>query len=371
VSKIIVKLSLWVALCGFLLAYLAFTIGNVHVFQHNYKLSATFDDVTGMLQDDNVKVAGVVVGKVTGVHIENGRARVNFQVHSNVKIPTDSTAAVRWRNLLGQRYLYLYPGTASTMLKDGDSIKKTRSVVDIGELFNRLGPIVKAIDPKQTNEFLDGITAALQGNQDKLRQTIDDLSVLTKSLAQRDAAIGRVIDNTNSVLGAINSRDAEIRQILDNLLTLSSFFSANTDALNGAITDLGDFSSNMSYLLTNNRGQLDRIIAYLNTLTDEVRVKLPQINSALGGLDEAAKRLFNASADGEWLNQIIPCGAIGRPAVVALNSCVESTSQAGPPNVTLGGVPINLTSAGLAPAAASPSPTTGAQALAQLLGGAQ
>ena len=47
------------------------------------------------------------------------------------------------------------PGTASTVLQSGEHIDNTRSVVDLGELFNRLGPIVQAIDPSKVNTFLD------------------------------------------------------------------------------------------------------------------------------------------------------------------------------------------------------------------------
>src|SRR4051794_18944431 len=130
--RLIIKLIVFFAVCLVFTAYLAFTIGNIHPFRESYSLTASFDDVTGLLRDDNVKVAGVVVGKVTGVNLHDGKARVKFNVRKGVRLPTDSSAAVRWRNLLGQRYIYLYPGEASTVLKGGGTITKSRSVVDIG-----------------------------------------------------------------------------------------------------------------------------------------------------------------------------------------------------------------------------------------------
>src|SRR5437588_11925944 len=152
--RTIVKLVVFFTVCALFTGYLAFTIGNIHLFEHTYKLTATFDDATGLLKDDNVKVAGVVVGKVTAVKIDQGKAKVGFSVRDSIKVPVDSSAAIGWRNLIGQRYVYLYPGTASTVFRDGDRVAKTRSVVDVGELFNRLGPIVQAVDPKQVNVFL-------------------------------------------------------------------------------------------------------------------------------------------------------------------------------------------------------------------------
>ena len=358
--RTVIKLVVFFAVCAVFTAYLAFTIGNIHPFQHTYKLTATFDDATGLLPSDNVKVAGVVVGKVDGVHIDQGRAKVTLSVRDSVKLATDSSAAIRWRNLLGQRYVYLYPGTASTVLGAGDRIAKTRSVVDVGELFNRLGPIVQAIDPKEVNTFLDTIVAALDGNQDKLRQSIDDLAVVASSLGSRDAAIGRLIGNLNTVTGAIDDRDAQIRTVLDNLVLISQTFSQNTGVLSTAVDELGDFSKNFGGLLADNRSQVDNIIGNLNTILDEVKLKLPVLDSTLGGLDEAAKRLFTSSRYGEWLNQVIPCGAIGgAPAQVPSNDpCITGTGSLG-----------NALSPSSSAQDAPPAPTRGSQALTQLFTG--
>lgn len=308
-----VKLGAFMAVCLAFTGWLAFTIGNVRIgdlgpFDDSYELVATFDDVTGLLRDDNVKVAGVTVGKVTGIAIDKGQARVRFTVADDVRVPSDSQAAVRWRNLLGQRYLYVYPGESATVLRDGERVSRTRSVVDLGELFNRLGPIVQAIDPDQVNRFLDAVVGALDGNQAAVRQTIDDLAVLMSTLATRDEALTRMIENLDAVAGTITERDQQIRTLLDNLVAIAGAFSDNTAVLDRAVTTLTDFSDNLSFLLGRNRTEVDSIVAGLQTLSDEVERKLPTLDSTLGGLDDAALRLFNASRYGEWLNQTIPCG---------------------------------------------------------------
>lgn len=353
----VAKLLVFFAVCTLLTGYLAFTIGNLSLFQHTYTLGATFDDASGLLRADNVKVAGVVVGKVTSVKIDNGKAKVAFSVKDSVKVPRDSEVAIRWRNLIGERYLYIYPGTGSTVLRGGDRVSRTRSVVDVGELFNRLGPIVQAVNPNDVNTFLDTIVQALDGNTDKIRQSIDNLAVVAQSLGSRDEQIGRLIDNVNTVAGAINDRDAQIRTVLDNLVAISQTFSQNTNVLNNAVTELGDFSDNFGSLLANNASQIDRIITNLNTVTDEVRVKLPVVDSILGGLDTAAKTLFQASRYGEWLNQVIPCGALlNGPTVPVSNPCVT-------------GLPSLQGSGPAAPSAQAQAapPAQGTQAVTQIL----
>lgn len=310
----IVKFVAFTLVCSGFTAYLIVTVGNIQPFQDTYSLRATFDDVTGLLPNDNVKVAGVVVGKVTGLGITKGEAVVNFDVRKGVRVPSDSRAAIRWRNLLGQRYLYIYPGDSRASLESGSRIRETVSVVDLGELFNRLGPIVKAIDPEEVNTFLDAVVGALDGNEQKVGKALDDLAVLARTLGDRDASIGRLVENLDTVAGTINARDREIRTILDNLLAIATTFSANTGILDTAVTELDRFSRDFGAVLENNRVYIDNLINNLSTVVGVVREKLPVLDETVANLDELSAALFRASRYGEWLNQTIYCGAIGRTA---------------------------------------------------------
>lgn len=315
------KFGVFVAVCLSFTVYLAFTIGNIRLDDLNpaapddLELAAAFDDVTGLLENDPVKIAGVTVGKVTGIRVESGQAVVSFRVDDDHdQLPANSRASVRWRNLIGQRFVYLEPGDASTMLEDGTTITDTESVTDLNALFNSLGPIVGAIDESQVNEFLETITAALEGNADRLGAALDDLATVSAGLAGRDEAIGRLVENLNTVAGTITSRDQQIRTLLDNLVLLAGEFSANTDVVDRALVEFASFSASLSTLLQTNRDELDRIIANLDvTIAEEVRPRLELVRGALQGLDEAARNIFLSSRHGEWLNQTILCPSVGPP----------------------------------------------------------
>lgn len=359
-----VKFGGFVAVCLAFTLWLAFTIGNIS-FAKRYTLSAKFDDVTGLLPDDNVKVAGVVVGKVKQIEVERGKARVTFTVDKDVRLPTDSSAAIRWRNLIGQRYLYLYPGTGRTVLLNGDTVRNTTSVIDLGQLFNRLGPIIASINPKDVNTFLDSVTQALDGNEDKIRSSLDDLAVVAKGLGERDQAIGRLVENVNTVAGAIVDRDAQIRTMLDNLVDISQTFSANTDVLNQAITQLGDFSTNMSTILDGNRAEIDRLLTNLDAVVATVGGKLDKVDTALANLPAAVRSIFLSSRNGEFLNQAILCADTGPPP--AGSSCKTPIVKGSPAGSTgaSGGTAGATTSTG----STLPVPKRGVDGLLSLFGG--
>ena len=323
------KFIAFILVCLVFTIYLAFTIGNIRpshlwFFHRDYSLVTYFDDVSGLNKDDNVKVAGVVVGKVTAIKIVDhapghaadgtGRARVTISVHKTIRLPANTAALIRWRNLLGQRYIYLLPPASAdadpVVLRSGETITKTTSVVDIGELFNRLGPIVTAIQPDKVNQFLQAFTDALSGNEESLRSSLDNLAQITASLAAHDDAIGRLVGNVNTVAATLSSRDQEIRTVIDNLVAISGTFSQNTQVVDDAITNLSQVSSNLNRLLSANRGQIDRILTNVNTLLQVVVTKLPEAGSLLSSLPLVGQKLFSLGALGQWLDQDIPCGSI-------------------------------------------------------------
>src|SRR5437899_12620353 len=98
----IVRLGIFVAITLSLIVWIGAQIAKVSL-EDRYKVTATFDDVTGLFAGDDVKLAGVNVGKVSTIKLVEGKAVVSFDVNSTVHLPTDSTVAARWLNLIGQR----------------------------------------------------------------------------------------------------------------------------------------------------------------------------------------------------------------------------------------------------------------------------
>ena len=105
-SKVtLLKVLAFVAMSAVFTAVLAMKIGNLEFFRHQYQLSAVFSDASGVFKGDAVKLAGVDVGRVSGARIEDGHGVVDFVVDDSVHLTRDATVAIRWRNVLGQRFL--------------------------------------------------------------------------------------------------------------------------------------------------------------------------------------------------------------------------------------------------------------------------
>ncbi|NED53021.1 MCE family protein, partial [Micromonospora aurantiaca] len=142
-----------VTITGVLTAVIGMQIARVNT-AGGWRLTATFDDASGLMKGDEVKIAGAPVGQVDEVEVVDGKARVSLTVRESARVPADSEAAIRWRDAMGRRVVYLLPGKSAARMRPGAHIEKTRSAVDGSALLDQLGPLVRSLDPKQVNTVL-------------------------------------------------------------------------------------------------------------------------------------------------------------------------------------------------------------------------
>lgn len=269
-------------------------------FDDRYPLVATFDDVTGLLPGDQVKVAGAPVGRVSGIKVVAGRAEVRMDVDRTVRLPADSTAAVRWRNLIGQRMIYLEPGRSTTMLGAGARVPHTRSVVDLGEIVNSLGPLTRSLDPTQLNQILNAFATMLDGNQGNVELIVRNLDGLLRTFAARRQLLAGMTRDYATVSDAIARRDRQIARSVDNLARLTEVFAANRGLLDDAAVQISGVTANLGQVLDGNEAELGRIIRNLARFTETARLNIDQLERMVRNLPLTLRELFAAGNGGHY-----------------------------------------------------------------------
>ncbi|MFQ5586013.1 MAG: outer membrane lipid asymmetry maintenance protein MlaD [Thermodesulfobacteriota bacterium] len=120
------------------LIYLSITLGNVTLFGSNYySATALFDSITGLRKGASVEVAGVRVGKVTEIRLENDMALVEMDIHKNVKLSDDSIASIRTKGVIGEKFIKLTPGGSDEYIEEGGDIVDTESAISLEELISK------------------------------------------------------------------------------------------------------------------------------------------------------------------------------------------------------------------------------------------
>ncbi|MFG2091704.1 MULTISPECIES: MCE family protein [unclassified Spirillospora] len=289
---------------------LTFYIGQMILgtsFKDRYALTATFDDVTGLLEGDDVKVAGTPVGRVQGIEVVRGKAVVEMEVDKGVRIPDDSTAAIRWRNVMGQRVIYLEPGRSGKKLGDGGRVPHTRSVVDLGAIVNALGPLTRNLDPNQLNKILFSFTQALEGNEQNISQLTNNLDALLQTFAVRKKTIEGMIENYETVSQAVAKRDQQIAASVDNLQSLTKVFANNRTLLENAVVEISGVTTNLNAVLGGQDAQLARIIGNLGEFAETFRLNVDQLEKMVQQLPLTLRQLFASTNGGHYLRSNALC----------------------------------------------------------------
>lgn len=276
-----------------------------------YDLVAQFDDASGLRENDEVRLAGIRVGRVSTVGVEDGRAVVTFSVHRDVGVPVDSTVAVRWRNLIGQRFLGLTPGSEDRMLTDGDTVELTRDVVDLGQLVNRLAPLARAVGPEQVNRVLTALVAAFEGNESTYDTMIADLGSLTALLADRDQVLSQMLADYGTISDAIAARDEQIAAMVTNATRIAETLDTTDALVERALIEFAEVSTGTSQLLERTTDDVGRVIDELVALTGTAVSSLDTVEQAIRTLPGMFEAVMPAINRGEFLRVNLLCLSAG------------------------------------------------------------
>ncbi|GAA1593158.1 MlaD family protein [Actinomadura kijaniata] len=314
-----IKLLVFVVLTSLATGVLAMTIANMR-FTDARQYRAMFTDVAGLLEKDDVRVAGVRVGQVEKIELakDQHHARVTFSVNKEgvfqAGLPTSTQIQVRYRNLMGQRYLALTqgPGTAD-LLREGQTIPvtQTRPALDLTVLFNGFRPLFRALEPDDVNKLAFQIVQTLQGEAGTVNSLLTHVASLTNTLADRDRVIGQVIDNLNSVLGTIDARHDEVNRLITNLRQFVSGVADDREAIFDSVAAINDLEATTADLLEDGRPLIQRDIARLRTLATTLDRNRNSVDLALRRTPGRMEKLVNISSYGSWFNMYI-CGLDAR-----------------------------------------------------------
>jgi phospholipid/cholesterol/gamma-HCH transport system substrate-binding protein len=291
-------------------------------------------DVTGLLVNDDVKVAGVRVGKVTGIKIERGKAIVSFQVKEGIELRRSTQIGVRWRNVLGQKYLYLYPGTKGRVLPKGSKLPASQSVrgADVGEFLNAVSPILRAIDPAKANAFVRSLNEALDGNEDKVRGLLSDTADISKELGGSDEQIGSLIENLDTVVGGLADRDQDLNTAVTRFQTLSAGLAANNDDLQLLVERFASVQEKLNELVTDNRTDIDATVDDLGAIARVLHDHRDDLDEALATLPQGLRVYDSISSYGQWFQIRVTISCLANQANCSYEGASGDALNGGAPS---------------------------------------
>ncbi|MEW5813152.1 MAG: MlaD family protein [Actinomycetota bacterium] len=267
-------------------------------FDRTTSYSAVFTNTSGLRSGQFVRASGVEVGKVKDVKIIDGgtKAQVDFDVDRSLELFDETTASVRYLNLIGDRYLELKRGDSNTRLQPGGTIpvERTEPALDLDALIGGFRPVFQSLDPDKVNTIAQSIVTVFQGQGGTISDILDQTASLTSALADRDQAIGEVINNLNTVLATTVKHQQQFDDTVKNFETLITGLKNRADPIAKSVADISDAASTIADLLADNRPLLQQTTSKLEILQQPLVDQKDQLNDLLVRVPTALKIIGRA-----------------------------------------------------------------------------
>ncbi|WP_330255247.1 MCE family protein [Nocardia sp. NBC_00565] len=200
-----------------------------------HRYSAIFTDVSGLRSGDDVRMAGVRVGRVDAIDLDGAAAKVTFQVQRDQVLYGNTMAAVTYQNLIGQRYLGLSLGDFGDprVLPPGARIpvEHTEPSFDLSKLLNGFEPLFSVLRPEQVDNITSAVIRAFQGDDGAVTTLITETSTLAQSFAGPDRVLGQVIDNLSGVLTDLAKQTGNLQTVIEQTKRIFNGLAQQRDAL--------------------------------------------------------------------------------------------------------------------------------------------
>jgi phospholipid/cholesterol/gamma-HCH transport system substrate-binding protein len=227
-----VRFAIYAAVCLFGIA-MVFAVFSQFRFEKATTYNAVFANVSGLRENNFVRIAGVEVGKVKKVAVQpDSTVRVQFSADQSVVLTEGSKAVVRYDDLFGGRYMALEEGAGGVKRLDPGAtipLSRTQPALDLDALIGGLRPVFRALNPDQVNALSGQLIQALQGQGPTVGSVLTQAAAVTNTLADRDRLFGELIKNLNTVLGSLGDQDGQLAKAVDSLSTLMDTLQARKE----------------------------------------------------------------------------------------------------------------------------------------------
>ncbi|MCV7285538.1 MCE family protein [Mycolicibacterium wolinskyi] len=278
---------------------------------HDY--SAVFTDASSLKSGDSVRVAGIRIGTVHDVALQpDNTVLVTFDADDTIRLTDGTRVAVRYLNLVGDRYLELVDQPGSSRIQPPGSrigTDRTDPALDLDLLLGGLKPVIQGLNPQDVNALTGSLIQILQGQSGDVESLFARTSSFTNAIADNGQTVEQLIVNLNDALGTVAKDGDKFSGTVDRLEKLISGLAADRDPIGDAITALDNGTASLADLLTQARPPLSGTVDQLNRLAPLLANDddLARLDLALQKTPANYRKLVRLGSYGSWLNLYL-CG---------------------------------------------------------------
>jgi phospholipid/cholesterol/gamma-HCH transport system substrate-binding protein len=319
----------------------AFLVGLLHLLEDTYTMEGTFTDAAGLRNGDEVKVAGVKVGRVTAINADRqeGLVHVEWVVNKGVDIKDGAGADIALETLLGSKFIRITDAASGDELMadlpraerlipvedcspDGRCVRRTTTPVDVFDLTRDATERIEATDNDKLNTFINQLAEITEGKRGTVTDLIHGIDTVASAVNEREGELSNLLDHADELSANLAAKDQTLVQLIDSSRVILDFLVQRRAELAAALGSGSDAVRSLSTLIDTNRAQLDAILDDLHPTLAVVDSNLPDVNRALAIAGPAFFGQSTAGSHGPWLD--IYVAALGPDILGVLDGATPS-----------------------------------------------
>ncbi|MEV8585431.1 MCE family protein [Streptomyces sp. NPDC051180] len=304
-----------VAVAGLLLlalvAALAFNVERLPLVGDDTTYSADFSEAAGLDAGDEVRIAGVKVGKVTEVSLDGAKVKVTFEV-GDAWVGDRSTAAIAIKTLLGEKYLALDP-LGSERQDPGTRIPQSRttSPYDVTQAFQDLSGTVDAIDTAGLAKSFQTISDTFRNSPPHVRNAATGLSELSKSVSKRDTELARLLAGSRKFTKTLENKKSSFETLIEDGGSLLGELQKRRDAIRALLKGSRALGTELGGVVSDNDRQLGPTLKALGRVTEVLERNSGRLDRTLALVGPYYRLVGNTLGSGRWFDSYL-CGVVPR-----------------------------------------------------------
>ncbi|GAA3525811.1 MCE family protein [Aeromicrobium panaciterrae] len=264
---------------------------------------AEFAEIGALKAGNEVRVAGVSIGKVKGIKLEGNKVLVTFKIDKGTDFGLETGADIRVRTLLGAEYLALTP-KGKGQLPKGATIPLARTIApyDVVQAFSDLSKTTDALDVPQLAQALQTLGDIAAETPEEFRGAIKGVSDLSVNLAARDTQINTLLVSLKKVTGVLNSRNDQLVTLFKDSDVLFNAISDRRESIHRLLVSTQGISAELSALVKGTKADLKPALDQLKVVTDMLRKNEASLDEALRQFPTFLRLFSNSLGTGPWFD---------------------------------------------------------------------
>ena len=285
------------------LLIVAFKAGDLPVIGGGDTYYANFSEAGGLQPDDEVRIAGVRVGKVTEVKLDGDHVRVAFKVDTPSQFGSETGAQIKVKTLLGSMFLALTPAGPGQLKQDSTiPVSRTQSPYDVVQAFQGLANRAEQINTDQLAKSLNTLADLTKDTPAAFRGTLRGLSRLSETVASRNQQIGELLQNLDHVSGVLADHDQDLVKLMRDSDVLLRALVARREAVHRLLVSTATFSAEITKLVRQSRADLKPALDHLESVTRLLLKNQSNIDQSLRLMAPFYRVFANTLGTGPWFD---------------------------------------------------------------------